>query len=261
HVGESGLPNNTNGYNTWDRLLATVQQLNRLGKRSMEAGFGPAYFHNHNDEFSRRYTDFGRSCPTTEVNTACKSSWEIIMERTDPRWVVAQIDIGWAVCGSAFGTPPDAAAGMAYVTAMINKFTNPVLSYHFKDMAASAIALNCGNDAQREIGLGDINFAPMLAAAKNRSRFYYMERDPVNIGGPTNFNPFTNVENSMKAMRADPAPTLYAYPPGFPSVAAGTPAAAHPGAGTPTQDGDPPPPRTQTTPPPRPLHAAPPAPA
>ena len=23
------------------------------------------------------------------------------MERTDPRWVVAQIDIGWAVCGAA----------------------------------------------------------------------------------------------------------------------------------------------------------------
>src|SRR4051812_35831182 len=91
---------------TWDRLLATVQQLNRLGKRSVEAGFGPAYFHNHKDEFSRRYTDFGRSCPTTEVNTACKSSWEIIMERTDPRWVVAQIDIGWAVCGSALRPPP-----------------------------------------------------------------------------------------------------------------------------------------------------------
>ena len=149
-VGESGLPNNTAGYNTWQALLATVQQMNRLGKRSVEAGLGPAFFHNHNDEFSRRYTDQGRSCPTTEVNTACKSSWQIIMERTDPRWVDAQIDIGWAVCGSAFGTPPDAAAAMAYVTAMINQFTNRIVSYHFKDMAASAITLNCGNDAQRD---------------------------------------------------------------------------------------------------------------
>ena len=65
HVGESGLPNGTNGYNTWDRLLATAQQLNRLGKRSVEAGLGPAYFHNHNDEFSRRYTDWGATCATT----------------------------------------------------------------------------------------------------------------------------------------------------------------------------------------------------
>ena len=32
----------------------------------------------------------------------------------------------------------------------------------------------------------------MLAAAKNRSKYYLMERDPVGIGGPTNFNPFTN---------------------------------------------------------------------
>src|SRR3954453_23406718 len=110
-VGEAGLPNNTNGYNTWQALLATVQQMNRLGKRSVEAGLGPAFFHKHNDGFSRRYTDFGRSCPTTEVNAACKSSWEIIMERTDPRWVDAQIDIGWAVCGSPLRPPPPAGAG------------------------------------------------------------------------------------------------------------------------------------------------------
>ena len=104
-------------------LLHTAQQLNRLGKRSVEAGLGPAYFHNHNEEFSRRYTDAGVSC--RQRATPLKSAWEIIMDRTDPRWVVAQIDIGWAVCGSAFGTPPDAAAAQAYVTAMINKFTRP----------------------------------------------------------------------------------------------------------------------------------------
>src|SRR3954451_1786736 len=121
---------------------------------------------------------------------------------------------------------------------MITKFTNRIVSYHFKDMAASAITLNCGNDAQREIGLGDINFAPMIAAAKNRSRYYFMERDPVAVGGPTNFNPFTNIQNAMKAMRADPTPTLFAYPPVFNSVAAGTAAAANQVAVTVTNDGD-----------------------
>jgi sugar phosphate isomerase/epimerase len=226
HLGESGLPNNTNGYNTWDRLLATTQQLNRLGKQSVEAGLGPAYFHNHNDEFSRRYTEAGASCPTTSTDPACKSAWELVMDRTDPRWVVAQIDIGWAVCGSAFGTPPNAAAGMAYVTAMINKFTNRIVSYHFKDVDLASIRLACGDADQREIGKGGIDFAPMLAAAKNRSKYYYMERDPVAIGGPTNFNPFTNIDNALKAMRADPAPTLYAYPPVIPSQPAGTVASA-----------------------------------
>ena len=93
-------------------------------------------------------------------------------------------------------------------------------------MDAAGIRLNCGNAEQREIGKGGIDFAPMLAAAKNRSKYYFMERDPVAVGGPTNFNPFTNTENSMKAMRADPAPTLYAAAPVFPLGPAGTVAAA-----------------------------------
>jgi hypothetical protein len=216
HLGESGLPGNTAGYNSYAAVLNTVQVLNRLGKRSVEAGLGPAYFHNHNEEFSTRYLD----------NGVLKPAWEIIMERTDPRWVVAQIDIGWAVCGSAFGTPPDAAGAQSYVTAMINKFQSRIVSYHFKDMDAAGIRLNCGNAEQREIGKGGINFVPMLAAAKNRSKYYFMERDPVAVGGPTNFNPFTNTENSLKAMRADPSATLYAAAPVFASQPAGTPATA-----------------------------------
>ena len=67
----------------------------------------------------------------------------------------------------------------------------------------------------------------MFAAAANRSRYYLMERDPVGIGGPTNFNPFTNADNSLKAMRGNPAPTLFAAPQLFASVPAGTAAAAN----------------------------------
>ena len=36
----------------------------------------------------------------------------------------------------------------------------------------------------------------MFAAAKNRVKYYFAERDPVAIGGPTNFNPFINTANS-----------------------------------------------------------------
>ena len=93
-------------------------------------------------------------------------------------------------------------------------------------MDAAGIRLNCGNAEQREIGKGGINFVPMLAAAKNRSKYYFMERDPVAVGGPTNFNPFTNTENALKAMRADPAPTLFAAAPVFTSQPAGTVASA-----------------------------------
>ena len=72
----------------------------------------------------------------------------------------------------------------------------------------------------------------------NRSKYYFMERDPVGIGGPTNFNPFVNTANSMKAMRADPSPMLYAGAPVFTSVAAGTTGAANQVPVVVTNDGD-----------------------
>ncbi len=62
------------------------------------------------------------------------------MERTDPRWVVAQIDIGWAVCGaSGHATPVDPGVGAAYVNPMIQKFGRRVISFHVKDMVAGGI--------------------------------------------------------------------------------------------------------------------------
>jgi hypothetical protein len=78
----------------------------------------------------------------------------------------------------------------------------------------------------------------MLAAARNRTRYYLSERDPVAPGGPTNFNPFVNTANSAKALKSDPAPVLYAYPPTFASVAAGTAAAANSVPVVVTNDGD-----------------------
>jgi sugar phosphate isomerase/epimerase len=215
HIGEAGLP--SPGFNTYANTLATAQVMNRLGKRSVEAGLGPAYFHNHQQEFNTRWLD----------NGVLKSAWEIIMERTDPRYVSAQIDIGWAVCGLAYTTPPtaDPAQAQADLLRIINKFQTRIVSFHVKDMVS--IRPTCGNNDQREIGTGDIDFGTLFAAAKNRTKFYLMERDPVGIGGPTNFNPFTNTDNSLKAMRGDAAPVLYAAAPTFPSVPAGTAAAAN----------------------------------
>ena len=93
HIGD-GSSAGAGGLGSYTQTLATAAQLNKLGKRSVEAGVGPAYFHNHNAEFSTRFTD-------TQGDGQLKSAWEIVMERTDPRWVVAQIDIGWAVCGAS----------------------------------------------------------------------------------------------------------------------------------------------------------------
>jgi sugar phosphate isomerase/epimerase len=230
HVGESG-PGGAGGVGSYQATLQTAQQLNKLGKRSVEMGLGPAYFHNHAAEFgaTQRFMDNGK----------LKSGWEILMERTDPRWVVAQIDIGWAVCGgSGHVVPYEPGVGVEYVQRMIDTFGPRVISFHVKDMAADGIRPNCGNPEQRTLGQGAINFAPMFASAKNKTKYYFAERDPVAIGGPTNFNPFNNTADSAVALKGDPAPTLKASPLLLPSVPAGTPAAANQAPITVTNDGD-----------------------
>jgi sugar phosphate isomerase/epimerase len=214
-IGESGLPGGNGAFNTYQSTLNTAQVLNRLGKRSVEAGLGPAYFHNHEAEFSVRHMD----------NGVLKSAWEIVMERTDPRYVGAQIDIGWAVCGVTYQTPTDLALNNAEIVRLINKFGSRVLSYHVKDMEGDLVDSDCGNNDQREIGQGDVNFGPMFAAARNRSKYYFNERDPITPG--PNFNPFTNTANGAVAMKGDPAPTLKALPPVFASVPAGTAGASN----------------------------------
>ncbi len=227
-VGEGGA-DGAGGLGSYAQTLNTALQLNKLGKRSVEAGVGPAYFHNHNSEFSTRYTD----------NGVLKSAWEIVMERTDPRYVVGQIDIGWAVCGaSGHATPSDPAVGAAYVNSMIQKFGSRVISFHVKDMAAGGIKPDCGDGDQRTAGQGVINFAPMFASAKNKTKYYFIERDPVGLGGATNFNPFRNTAESAAAVRADAAPSLKAGPKSFPSVPKGTPAADNQAPIKVTNDGD-----------------------
>ena len=201
-VGEGG-PGGAGGLGSLQQTLATAQQLNKLGKRSVEAGLGPAYFHNHNSEFSTRFTD----------NGVLKSAWEIVMDRTDPRWVVAQIDIGWAVCGaSGHATPSDPAVGADYVNRMIQKFGSRVISFHVKDMAAGGINPDCGDGDQRTVGQGVINFAPMFASAKNKTKYYFAERDPVGIGGATNFNPFNNAADGAVAMQGRSRPVAEGQP-------------------------------------------------
>ena len=207
-------------------MLNLVPLLNRLGKASVEAGLGPAYFHNHQAEFTIRFMDNGK----------LKSGWEIVMERTDPRWVHAQIDIGWAVCGAAGAAPGNGAFGETYVEDMISRFTNRIVSFHVKDLVNPRTS--CGNADQRELGAGDIDFTQMFVNAKNRVKYYLSERDPVAVGGPTNFNPFVNTANSANNLKSAPVGVLSADPQQFISVAAGTAAAANQKPIVITNDGD-----------------------
>src|SRR4029079_14166663 len=108
------------------------------------------------------------------------------------------------------------AQAQADLLRIINKFQSRIVRFHVKDMVN--IRPTCGNNDQRQIGTRDIDFETATPASKNRTKFYLMERDPVGIGGPTNFNPFTNTENNLKAMRGDAAPGLDPPAPSFPLV-------------------------------------------
>ena len=75
------------GQGTYAQTLATAATLNRLGKRSVAAGAGKVYIHNHTDEFTVKY----------DVNGTLKSAWEILMDNTDSRYVAAEVDAGLGV--------------------------------------------------------------------------------------------------------------------------------------------------------------------
>ena len=63
------------------------QALNRLGKASVEGGVGPVYFHNHHGRVRRQ---------VRRQRRRCKTAWQILMERTDARYVAAEIDAFWS---------------------------------------------------------------------------------------------------------------------------------------------------------------------
>ena len=181
YIGSGGFPNpgiqpsagQNNGY---DNTLRTIEALNRLGKRSVEAGVGPVYFHNHQQEFRNRYVD----------NGVLKTAWQIVMERMDTRYVTAEIDVGWS--SDAF----DDVTG-TQSAALINQFPNSVKLLHIKDetrvapdttpLPSSPLACgqfpepNCVNGQPVAFGTGQIDFRPIFTAAANRVEYYFQEQD------------------------------------------------------------------------------------
>lgn len=67
---------------SYERTLEVAAELNRLGKLAAEYGLKVGY-HNHTHEFAK-FND--------------KYILDIIMENTDPEYVLIQLDVGWATC-------------------------------------------------------------------------------------------------------------------------------------------------------------------
>jgi sugar phosphate isomerase/epimerase len=202
YIGSGGFP--APGIGSYANTLATAQALNRLGKRAVEAGIGPTYFHNHQDEFGFKYVDDG----------VLKTAFDIVMEHTDPRYVVAEIDVKWS--SDALEDP----TGLQ-TAALINKYGARVQLLHIKDANNIDEVLYPGVAPFAPVGNGELDFRPIFAAAANRVRYYHQEHDSGTL---------TDAEISLTNLHGQgPAVTgtVYGAPTVFPSVAAGTPASSN----------------------------------
>jgi sugar phosphate isomerase/epimerase len=216
YIGSGGFP--SPGINTYDDTLRTVEALNRLGKRAIEGGVGQVYFHNHTGEFDHKYVDNGE----------LKTAWQIVVERMDPRYAVAEIDAFWS--SDAFNDVTG-----EQTAALINQFPNDVKLLHMKDginVAGQPSPTNSRSGSPRAFGTGEVDFRPIIAAAKDHVQYYHQEQDGGTITDAD--ISFTN----LKGVGSQVKPAVLGLTTTFPSVAAGTPAAANAQAVTITNKGD-----------------------
>ena len=157
YFGSGGTPN----YATEAEWIAYAEYLNELGEQARKAG-QTLMVHNHNWEFQRVFGD--------------RTAFDILMEHTDPRNVVFQLDLYWATFGGA--DPVE----------LLERYGNRIQLFHVKDMR--------GSDRRIEIvGEGIIDFPEIFAASKGPVRYYVVEHDP-RFGDPT-FDPFEAAEKGF----------------------------------------------------------------
>ena len=157
------------GIGSYEDTLATAETLNRLGKRSVENGTGKIFGHNHQGEFRTMYPD-----PETGE---MKSAWQIMVENTDPRYVAFQVDTIWATDGGA--DPAE----------LLRQYPHRIKLLHIKDGINVADPVNA---TPVPLGEGEMEFEPILRAAKGKVRYYVYEQDPP-FDDPT-FDPFASAQ-------------------------------------------------------------------
>ena len=209
YIGSGGVADP--GIATYDAVLRSAQALNRMGKIAVDAGVGPTYIHNHTEEFDRKYVDDG----------ILKTTYDILMERTDARYVVGELDVFWS--SDAF----DDLTGTA-TAAFMGKWGTRIPMLHIKDGIdadernpdpTSNAPSRAGSP--RATGTGEIDFRPIFTAALGNARYYHQEHD-----GGTLTDADISLTN-LKGRGPSVVGTLLAKPPGFTSVPANTPGASN----------------------------------
>ncbi len=152
YVGSGGFA--APGIGSYEDTLATAATMNRLGQRSVEAGIGKFFGHNHDGEFTTRY----------EHNGEQMSAWEILVEQTNPEYVTFQLDVAWA-----------AHAGID-VPALIEEHGDRIELLHVKDAVNVA---GEGRPTFTNLGEGEVPLQEILRAAEEHANiaYYVLEYD------------------------------------------------------------------------------------
>jgi sugar phosphate isomerase/epimerase len=161
YFGSGGTPN----YATEAEWIAYAEYLNQLGEQARQQG-QTLMVHNHNWEFQRVFGD--------------RTAFDILVEHTDPKNVVFQVDLYWATNGGGLANPVE----------LLERYGNRIQLFHVKDMAAGPFPGRI-----EIVGEGIIDFPEIFAASKGPVRYYVVEHDP-RFGDPT-FDPFEAAEKGF----------------------------------------------------------------
>ncbi|MHA7280854.1 sugar phosphate isomerase/epimerase family protein [Arthrobacter sp. MDT2-2] len=149
---------NRDATSTYDDIVATAEAMNELGERSVKAGTGKHFGHNHWWEFTTLVTD-----PRTGQRT---TAYEVLLANTDPRYVAFQLDVYWA-----------SDAGVDVVD-LLNRHGDRIELLHIKDGALPADTIGFASfPLLTDVGEGDIDWGPILDAAQGKVKYYVIERD------------------------------------------------------------------------------------
>ncbi len=147
YVGSGGFA--APGVDTYEDTLATAAAMNRLGERSVEAGVGKFFGHNHAGEMLTKY----------EHNGELLSAWEILVEETNPDWVTFEIDVAWAT------------HGLMDVPALLRTYGDRVSLLHIKDGDGLGVD---DRPTFTNLGDGENNLQAILATAQDFDIAYYL---------------------------------------------------------------------------------------
>jgi sugar phosphate isomerase/epimerase len=166
YFGSGGTPRN---YTTEAQWTAYAEYLDAVGEQARKAG-QTLMVHNHNWEFETSFVD--------------TTPYEVLLEHTDPRNVVFQVDLYWSTRGLGTAEGATSISQADDLSAeLVRRLGNRAQLFHVKDMATGAFPGRI-----EIVGEGGIDFPSIFDASRGPVRYYVIEHDP-RFGDPT-FDPF-----------------------------------------------------------------------